>query len=101
MRLPRSHGATEIRREGGTRRQGEWETRRMEDKERDKSNLPASTFPLLPFSLAPCLLVFLSLSPCLRVSVAYFSLGFIKRLHQRLSDSAKWRRNSSTFASQL
>jgi TonB family protein len=54
--MPQRHGDTEIRREEGTRRRG--------DKERENSNLLASAFPLLPFSLSPCLLVFLSLCLC-------------------------------------
>src|SRR5262249_46088261 len=75
MNLPQSHGDTEVRKEGETRRRGDKETRRF------------SPCPLV--SLSPCLLV---LSLCLCVSVAYFFFRFIKRLHQRLSDSAKWRR---------
>src|SRR6266508_3887858 len=51
--MPQSHRATEIRREGETRRRGDKETRRF------------SPFPLFP--LSPCLLV---LSLCLCVSVA-------------------------------
>src|SRR5215510_13970438 len=51
--MPQSHRATEIRREGETRRRGDKETRRF------------SPFPLFP--LSPCLLI---LSLCLCVSVA-------------------------------
>src|SRR5262245_64971001 len=54
----RSYGATEIRREGETRRKGDKETRCF------------SAFLLVP--LSPCLLVFLSL--CLCVSVAISSV---------------------------
>jgi TonB family protein len=73
------HGETERRREKGTRRQTEGQRRSKGDKEREKSNLPASTFPLLPFSLSPCLLVFLSLSLCLCGSVAGQTESFEKR----------------------
>src|SRR5262245_3056110 len=52
--MPQSHRVTEPRREGGTRRRGDKETRRF------------SSFLLVP--LSPCLLV--SLSLCLCVSVA-------------------------------
>jgi TonB family protein len=69
--MPQRHGDTERRREEGTRRSG--------DKKREKSNLLASTFPLLPFSLSPCLLVFLSLSLCLCGSVAGQTESFEKR----------------------
>jgi TonB family protein len=69
--MPQRHGVTERRREEGTRRRG--------DKEKEKSNLPASTFPLLSFSLSPCLLVFISLSLCLCGSVAGQTESFEKR----------------------
>ena len=69
--MPQRHGDTERRREEGTRRRG--------DNKREKSNLPASTSPLLPFSLSPCLLVFLSLSLCLCGSVAGQTESFEKR----------------------
>jgi TonB family protein len=69
--MPQRHGDTEKRREEGTRRRG--------DNKREKSNLPASTSPLLPFSLSPCLLVFLSLSLCLCGSVAGQTESFEKR----------------------
>jgi TonB family protein len=75
--MPQRHGDTERRRE-------EW-TRRREDKEREKSNLPASTFPLLSFSLSPCLLVLLSLSLCLCGSVA----GQIESFEKRAISSAQ------------
>jgi TonB family protein len=77
--MPQRHGDTERRREEGTRRQTEGQTRRRGTKEREKSNLPASTFPLLPFTLSPCLLVFLSLSLCLCGSVAGQTESFEKR----------------------
>jgi TonB family protein len=73
------HGETERRREKGTRRQTEGQTRSKGDKEREKSNLPAFTSPLLPFSLSPCLLVFLSLSLWLCGSVAGQTESFEKR----------------------
>src|SRR5262247_547814 len=57
--MPQSHRATETRREGGTRRRGDKETRRF------------SPFPLFP--LSPCLLV---LSLCLCGSVANLSFGW-------------------------
>jgi len=77
--MPQRHGDTEIRREEGTSRQTKGQTRRRGDKERKKSNLPSYTFPLLPFSLSPCLLVFLSLSLCLCGSVAGQTESFEKR----------------------
>ena len=69
--MPQRHGDTEIRKEEETRRRG--------DKEREKSNLPASMFPLLPFSLSPCLLVFFSLSLWLCGYVAAQTESFEKR----------------------
>jgi TonB family protein len=83
--MPHRHGDTEIRRGQRTRRQEEGETRRRGDKEREKSNLPASTFPFLPFSLFPCLLVFLSPALWLCGSVA----GQIESFEKRAISSAQ------------
>jgi len=77
--MPQRHGDTEIRSKERTRRQTEGQKRRGGDNEREKSNLPASTFPLLPFSLSPCLLVFQFLSLWLCGSVAAQSESFERR----------------------
>src|SRR5215813_13789178 len=87
-----------------TERQREGERERRRDGEKKRLSVPLSlclsALLSLRLSISLSLRLSVSLSLCLSVSGAYFFFRFIKRLHQRLSDSAKWRRSSSTFASQ-
>src|SRR5262245_49874432 len=79
-----------------TERQRDGETERRRDGEKKRRSVLLSLCLSVPLSLR----LSVSLSLRLSASGAYFFFRFIKRLHQCLSDSAKWRRSSSTFASQ-